>query len=120
MRDAKTIMAVIGKEEMLAKKKIATVDLQSLRPLVSNNVINNLAAESITLERLQAIHSAGGADALKILLVESVNGKARITNRQILAICEAVRAPFGQVSRTKAIHNRMIDKIAQIQCFLPS
>ena len=93
MRDAKTIMAVIRKEEMLAKKKITTVDLQSLRPLVSNNMINKLAAESITLERLQAIHSAGGADALKILLAESVNGKARITNRQkiILTICEAVK-----------------------------
>lgn len=61
-------------------------------------IIGKLAAEGLDLLKLQTAYTAGGKNGLDLLLAESVNNKAPITNRQksLHEICEAVRQTLSE------------------------
>lgn len=75
-----------------------------LKPLVSDGMITKLADENITLEILQKAYKDNEEHGVENLLVETVNGKPRVTkNKRVVSnIIEAVRKtlPPDQEVRT--------------------
>jgi len=84
---------------VLATKKILKEELnQALKPDVSAYMIDTMADQSISLQKLQQALTDGGRKVAEFILKESVNGKARVTAKPKIvdAFVDAVQKSLSQ------------------------
>jgi len=109
MRHAKTVAAVVQREELLATRKNVKADLDVLQPTISKGMIDEMAQEGITLTVLQNELTSKGEEGLASLLAhDPLNNKVRVTKNKkcVAAILAAVKATLP----TNSLANPEADK----------